>query len=315
MTQKIAHVVGIDISKDQLDVACLPVGHDQQFPNCKVGLQALVKWLGTVELNRVIFEASGRYHKGLEHALADANIPYVKVNALYARRFSQSLGRRAKTDKIDARMLAAMGTALPLDLSQPNSDVVEKLHDLVLAREALIKDRTAARNRSSTFSQAILKRQNEQRLKQIERHLKAHESECLAIIASDDELKRLFAILSSIPGVGTTTTITMLAEMPELGNMDKRQTAALAGLAPMTRESGNWKGKSFIQGGRGKLRHALYMPALVAIRYNPTLKVKYDDLIQRGKPFKVAITVIMRKLIIIANALVRDNRKWSDNIA
>ena len=315
MTKKIAHVVGIDISKDQLDVACSPTTNDQQFPNCEVGHQALVKWLGTIELNRVIFEASGRYHNGLEHALSDANIPYVKANALYARRFSQSMGRRAKTDKIDAAMLAIMGAALPLELSQPNSDVVEKLHALVLAREALIKDRTAARNRSSTLSQTILKRHNEQRLKQIERHLKALESECLAIIASDDELKRLFTIVSSIPGVGTTTAITMLAEMPELGTMDKRQTAALAGLAPMTRESGNWKGKSFIQGGRGKLRHALYMPALVAIRHNPTLKAKYEDLIQRGKPFKVAITAIMRKLITIANALIRDNRKWNEKAA
>jgi len=196
--------------------------------------------------------------------------------------------------------------------SASKSQTLEELCELVGARRTLVQDRTAAKNRQHNLQTGLLKRQTTRRLKQIEADVMAIDTECLALIKGDETLVHRYDILISIPGIGQTTAIIMLAEMPELGTMDKRQTAALAGLAPITRQSGTWKGKSFIRGGRANLRQALYMPAMVAIRFNNELKTRHDKFIAGGKPFKVAITAIMRKLIITANALLRDNRKWTN---
>ena len=179
------------------------------------------------------------------------------------------------------------------------------------ARQGLVKDRTAALNRQKTVRSAIIKRHIAQRLRQIETQLTALDTALKALIDADPELATRFAVLASIPGIGEATAIAMLIEMPELGSLDQRQAASLAGLAPVARDSGRWKGKRSIRGGRATLRQALYMPALVATRFNPDLKRKYQALIAAGKPAKVAITAIMRKLLLLANALLRDGRKWS----
>ncbi len=166
-----------------------------------------------------------------------------------------------------------------------------------------------------TLVSSVLVRLASRQLKQIEAHIKITNDECKVLIEADKVLSARHAILTSIPGISNITATTLLSEMPELGSMDKRQAASLAGLAPITRQSGTWKGKSFIRGGRANLRRALYMPALVAIRYNEELKSKYAKFIANGKAFKVAITAIMRKLITTANALLRDNRKWTNIVA
>lgn len=152
-------------------------------------------------------------------------------------------------------------------------------------------------------------------MKQIERDIASIDETCLELIAEDPDLQHRFEILRSVPGIGVNTAVILLAEMPELGTMDKRQTAALAGLAPMSRESGKWKGASTIKGGRSQVRRALYMPAMSAIRHNATLKAKYQSLIEAGKPFKVAITAIMRRILTFANGVMRDGRKWQDTIS
>jgi len=177
-----------------------------------------------------------------------------------------------------------------------------------------VKNRTAAKNRSKTLSHPLLKRQNTAQLRQIERQIVAVEREILDRIKADPDLARRFEILLSIPGVSTITAFTILIEMPELGTLDQRQAASLAGLAPITRQSGKWNGRASIRGGRANLRQALYMPALVAMRFNQDLKTKYQHLVAAGKPAKVAITAIMRKLLILANALVRDDREWIPNL-
>lgn len=184
------------------------------------------------------------------------------------------------------------------------------LGELVNARQSLIADRTALKNRSHVQRSKLIIRQNQARLTLIENQIKAIDQEAMMLVKQDAALTARFDILISIPGISTLTAIVILTEMPELGTLDQRQVASLAGLAPHPRESGAWKGTRFICGGRANLRQALYMPALVAARFNADLKAKYDALIAARKPPKVAITAIMRKLIILANALIRDQRKW-----
>lgn len=180
-----------------------------------------------------------------------------------------------------------------------------------MAREALVKDRTAARNRSKNISLALLKKLNTERLKQIERQLKAIEATIVTLIQADPELHQRFNILTSIPGVSTITAFTLIIDMPEPGALDAGQAASLAGLAPIARQSGHWTGRAFIRGGRANVRQALYMPALVALRFNPDLKAKYQKLRTAGKPAKIAITAIMRNLIVLANALITKRRNWT----
>ena len=206
-------------------------------------------------------------------------------------------------------MLARFGELLEPPHSANKSQTLEELNELVVARRALVKDRTATKNRQHNLRSPLLKHQTKQRLKQIRQQIETIDARCMELVQSDVLLSKRYNILISIPGLGALTAIIILSEIPELETMDKRQTAALAGLAPIARQSGAWKGKSFIRGGRANLRQALYMPALVAIRFNDEMAQKYKSIPEAGKPAKVAITAIMRKLIITANSLLRDDRK------
>ncbi len=305
--------IGIDISKDHLDAHRLPDGAAGQFANSKAGLTRLIRWIGVADVARVVFEPTGRYHRDLERRLGEAGYPLAKVNPRQARRFAEALGVRAKTDRADAAMLARMGAALALQPQPVKSEILHELNDLQVARRALVKDRTAAKNRAKALRLPLLKRQNAARLKRIEADLAQIDGAITAMIMAEPELGARHEILISIAGISGVTAAAMITLMPELGALDQKQAASLAGLAPVTRQSGNWRGKAFIQGGRTALREALYMPALVACRFNPDLKAKYIQLIAAGKPPKVAIVAIMRKLLILANALIRDNRKWTPN--
>lgn len=307
--------IGIDISKDHLDAHRLPDGAAKQFANSKAGLTRLIRWIGVEDVARIVFEPTGRYHRALERRLGEAGYPLAKVNPRRAKRFAEVLGVRAKTDRADAEMLARMGAALALEPRPVKPEILHDLNDLQVARRALIKDRTAAKNRAGALRLALLKRQNAARLKRIKADLSQIDDAIAAMIMAEPELKARHAILISIAGISGVTAAAMITLMPELGALEHKQAASLAGLAPVTRQSGNWRGKAFIQGGRAALREALYMPALVACRFNPDLRAKYTQLIQAGKPPKVAITAIMRKLLILANALIRDNRKWEENYA
>jgi len=304
--------IGVDISKDHLDVHCLPDGASRRFDNTPCGHRALLKWLKPkAAIARVVFEATGRYHRAFEQAAADAALPLCKVNPRQARRFAEATGKLAKTDKADAAMLARMGLALQPETRPAPGRALNELRELHIARQALIKDRTAAKNREKSLTIALLKRQNAQRLKDIERQLAALDIEIRTRLEADPALAARFKILTSIPGVADLTAYALLIGMPELGELDGKQAASLAGLAPVARQSGSWTGRSFIRGGRASVRQALYMPALVAARFNPDLKAKYDQLIAASKPAKVAITAIMRKLLVLANALLKAGRKWT----
>lgn len=311
----IEYNIGVDVSKDWLDVHRLPDGTTRRFPNTKTGLRALIAWLLKQPVARIAFEPTGPYHRALERALADAGLPLVKLNPRQARRFAEAIGKLAKTDRADAALLAKMAALLKPDVRPVPSATIAMLKELHLARTALIKDRTAANNRQKALTVPLLKRQAAQRLRHIEAQLAAVEKAIEELILEDQDLAGRLAILVSIPGISKLTAFALLIEMPELGTLTGKQAASLAGLAPVTRQSGGWTGRAFIRGGRANLRCALYMPALVAARFNPDLKSTYDKLLAAGKPAKVALTALMRRLLVLANALLRDGRKWSPIMA
>lgn len=315
MAEIIEHSAGVDISKDTLDVHIHPAGLSRRFANDARGIRSLSAWLREYPLGRIVFEPTGPYHHAFERQLGEAGLPLVKINPRQARRFAEAIGCHAKTDAVDAAMLARLGAML-LPASRPIvSKTLDELKELHLARMALIKDRVAARNRGHILRLPLLRRQAEQRLRQIEQQLTTIDAAMTEIVAGDPALAGRLDILMSIPGIGRTSALAMLVEMPELGAIENKAAASLAGLAPIARDSGRKQGKRFIHGGRAILRQALYMPALVAARFNPDLKAKYQALIHAGKPPKLALTAIMRKLLILANALLRDHRTWTPDPA
>jgi transposase len=305
--------IGVDVSKAWLDAHREPDGATHRFPNTAPGIRALTHWLAEVPVERVVFEPTGPYHRPLERALADAGLPAAKVNPWAVRRFAEATGKRAKTDRIDAGLLARLGATLAPPVRPAPEPALEALRELRLARDALIRDRTAALNRADQLRHPLLRKQNRQRLAKIERDLAAIDAEIAALVAADPAFARKSRILCSIPGVGRTTAVSLIAEMPELGTLERGPAASLAGLAPLTRESGTRRGRGTIRGGRAGLRRALYMPALAAIRFNPDLKARFESLRAASKPVKLALVAVMRKLLLLANALLRDGREWSPN--
>lgn len=309
MTTSLPQTIGIDISKATLDAHAYPSEAARQFDNTRNGHAALIKWIAQWRIERIAYEATGVYHRAFEQALAD--FPLVRINPERARRFAQAAGALAKTDRIDAAMLARMAEALKPVPRPARAHNLNQLAELANARNGLVRDRTALKNREKNLTIALLKRQTTQRLEQIARQIEAIDALAQEIVLADPELARRQEIIASISGLGIMTAAQLIATMPELGTLENKQAAALAGLAPVARQSGQWKGKSFIRGGRANVRQALYMPALVAARFNPDLKAKYKQLIAQGKPAKVAITAVMRKLVILANVLLRENRTWT----
>lgn len=315
METSLAQNVGIDICKATLDVHLHPAGSARQFTNDAKGITSLIGWLGQHDIARIVFEPTGPYHHRFERRLGEEGLPLAKVNPMQARRFAQAVGTHAKTDVIDAAMLARMGALLTPPVRPITAHAIDEMKELHIARLALVKDRTAAKNRSHACRSPLLKRHAAQRLAQIDRQIAAIDAALKARLQSEPELVARFDILVSIPGIGALTAITMLIEMPELGQLDNKQVASLAGLAPIARDSGQHRGHRHIRGGRAILRQALYMPALVATRFNADMKAKYHALVVAGKPPKVAITAVMRKLIVLANALLRANRTWTQKPA
>ena len=305
--------IGINVSKDFLDAHRLADGAARRFANDKTGRKALIKWLAAEPVKLVVFEPTGPYHRALERALADAGLPVAKVNPRQARRFAKAAGKLVKTDRADAAMLARMGEVLDMRPRPCVSQTIAELKELHLARAALVKDRTAAKNRAKAITLPLLEKQNKRRIAEIDVKIEEIDAAIEKLIKDDAQLARRFEILLSIPGVSNITAFALLIEMPELGSLEGKQAASLAGLAPVQRQSGSWKGHAYIRGGRAFLRQALYMPALVACKFNKDSRAVYQKLVQAGKPAKVAITAVMRKLVVLANALLRNDRLWAEN--
>ena len=216
------HILGVDISKANLDVHLMPTGETQQFANSTVGFRRLIAWLRERPVSRVVYEPTGPWHRDFERALGKAGLSLSRVNPLQARRFAQALGQKAKTDAIDARILAAMGRVLDLPRSRPSSQWQTELRELHAARQALTKDRTATLNRQKQARLPLLKRQCASRLRHIERQLKALEAEMAKHVKADPAQARAFEILNSIPGISVITAIAVLSELPEIGSLDPK---------------------------------------------------------------------------------------------
>lgn len=307
--------VGIDVSKAHLDAAIFPSGRTLHVPNTPKGHAQLLRWIGKADVTRVVFEATGPWHKEMERRLVEAGLPAAKANPRYARRFAEAIGKLSKTDRVDAHMLARFGALVQPKIHPIRTEIQETFAELVSACQSLMRDRTAVSNRLQTTTIDLLKRHGRHRLRQIDAQLASIADAIRELIASDPALTRRHEIIQSIPGLGACAAETLLAEMPELGMIGDGQAAALCGLAPMTRQSGTWQGKSYIRGGRATVRHALFMPALVAMRFNPDLKTFYNRLVVAGKNAKIAITAVMRKMIVLVNALLRDDRIWTEKHA
>ena len=309
--RSILRTVGIDISKDWLDAFAAPEGRASRFPNDSAGFRKLIAWIGS-GIDRIAYEPTGAFHRDFEDTLLKAGLPLYAINPFQVRSFARSIGRRAKTDAVDARMLATMASAIEeLRPTEARSEGQRELAELQQIRDALVRDRTAITNRSRNLRTPVGKRVTRQRLRQIDRQLKLIDAEIRQRIGEEKEMERRAEILTSIPGISDITAAGLIVHLPELGMLTRSGAASLAGLAPVTRESGHWKGRSFIQGGRHRVRRLLFMPALVAAQHNPDLKRKYEALLAKGKPRKVALTAVMRKLLVLANALVQQDRTWT----
>ncbi len=301
---------GIDVSKSRLDVHIEPSGERFDVANSKQGIRQLVRRLVKIGPKLIVFEATGKYHRHLHRALAQAGLACAVINPRKARHFAEALGELAKSDTIDARILALYAKLLEPEHNAPASQDIEELKELVAARRAAVDDRTALSNQIGDTGSRRLAQLMRQRLARINREISTIEQWIKAMIKADEGLTRRYKIILSMPGMGPVNAMTCLAEMPELGSCSDKQIAALAGLAPFVRQSGKWAGKRRIKGGRKPVRDGLYMAALTAIRCNPASKAFYNRLIEKGKLFKIAITAVMRKLIILANTLIRENRTW-----
>jgi len=306
----LAQTAGVDICKDRLDVHLHPHAASARFSNDAKGFRAMIAWLGGHAVERIVYEATGAYHRAFERRMAEAGFALAKVNPARARKFAEAIGAIAKTDPVDAAMLARMGALLNPRTAAPVSEHLDDMRQLLVARRALIKDLVAAQNRAQIRTLTLLKRQARERIKHVEAQLAAIDEALRERAICDPAFKARLDMLLSIPGVGETTALTLLIEMPELGRLENKCAASLAGLAPIARDSGKWKGERRIGGGRSSLRRALYMPALVAVRWNSDFKAKYKALTAAGKPKKLALTAVMRKLVILANVLLREERHW-----
>jgi transposase len=302
--------VGIDVSKDQLDVALRPSGESFAVARTVAGIDDLIERLKTSWPTMVAIEATGGFETLVAGGLAGAGLPVVVVNPAQVRSFAQALGKRAKTDPIDAMVIAHFVEATkPQQRALPDA-MTQLLAGLVARRRQIVEMIGAESQRAHRISHPRLN-------KSIARLRKAFEKELCEL---DDEIGNQVRgspawaekedLLASVPGIGPTIARSLIAELPELGTLDRRQIAALVGLAPWTRQSGQWRGRRFIGGGRASVRRMLFMGAMVAARFNPQLKLFRDKPVAAGKPKLVAIIAVARKLLTILNAILRDKTPW-----
>lgn len=307
--------VGIDVSRDRPDVAVLPGGEVFVVARDTAGIDALAARLAPLVPAAVALEATGGFETVVAATLGAAGLPVVVVDPAQVRAFGRALGQRAKTDPIDARLIAAFVAATRPAIRPLPDEATTRLADLLARRRQIIAMMVAERQRLKRFAERRLLRSIARLLEALQRELCEVDTEIGTDVRSSPTWRENEDLLAPVPGIGPTIAPTMIAELPEIGRLDRRQIAALAGLAPWTRQSGQWKGRSFIGGGRASVRAALHMGAVTAIRHNPALKAFRDRLIAAGKPKMVAIVAVARKLLTILNAIIRDRTPWQPDRA
>lgn len=302
--------VGIDVSKDRLDVAVYPGGEAFAVERNGAGLEELVVRLRQLTPTIVAIEATGGFETVAAGAVCGAGLPVAIVNPAQVRAFAKALGQRAKTDPIDAAVIARFAAAVRLEPRPLPDEATRLLSDLVTRRRQIVEMIGAERQREKRALSRHLKKSIARLVKALEKELLSVDTDIDNTVRSSPAWCQTENLLASVPGVGPIIARTLMAELPELGRLNRKQIAALAGLAPYTRQSGQWRGKSFIGGGRQTVRTVLFMGAMTARLHNPVLRAFFERLVATGKPKMVAMVAVARKLLTILNAILRDNRPW-----
>jgi len=302
--------IGIDVAKDRLDVHVRPGGEAFAVARDGEGVAALVERLKESGPQLIVLEATGGFEQVVAAGLAAAGLPVVVVNPRQIRDFARALGRLAKTDRIDAEVIALFAERVRPELRPLPDDQARELDELVTRRRQVIEMMVAEGNRARRLTSRRLQKRIARHQAVLQKELTEIERELDDTIRKSPIWRETEDLLKSVPGIGNATARTLIAELPELGSLDRRKIAALVGLAPFNRDSGTLRGRRMIAGGRAPVRAALYMAALVASRRNPVIRAFYQRLLAAGKPKKLALTACMRKLLTILNAIVRDRSPW-----
>jgi transposase len=305
---------GIDVSKDRLDVMVLPEQQRFAVRNDAAGWAELIARLRGFAIAAIGLEASGGYERGAMRALLAAGLPACQVNPFKLRQFAKASGVLAKNDPLDTRMIASFVAIMPTRPAQPRPPAIERMAEMLAVRRQLNVEKVAAENAARLLEDAMLQRLSRRRIARLAADIDMLDRHLAVITASDAALAHRYRLLTSMPGVGPVLACTLIALLPELGTMSRKQVAALVGVAPYDFDSGKFRGRRCIWGGRAPVRDVLYMAAMSASNWNPVLKAFHHRLKAAGKLPKVAIVAVMRKIITTLNAMVRDDVVWADHL-
>lgn len=302
--------VGIDVSKDWLDVHALPADERLRVPNTCQGVRQLKRWLMRFDLALVAVEATGKWHRHVQRSLAASAIPVAVVDPFRVRMFAKAQGIFAKTDRLDARVLASFAAVMTPSVRPPAPQALTELAELVTARMTAVEAQTSLKNQRAAATVKFLQRQLDRRIERGDQDIAALDAAIEKRIKADDGLARRYAILTSIPSFGFVTAVVLITCLAELGSISAKQSGMLAGLAPIADQSGTRDGARVIFGGRPRLRRVLYLAALSAARFNADMRAFYQRLRAAGKPPKAALIAVARKLVVLANTLISNDRMW-----
>lgn len=302
--------VGIDVSKSMLDIAIHETGESWSCSNDASGCAAVIPKLRQLKATRIVLEATGGFETLVSASLCAADLPVIVVNPRQVRDFAKATGQLAKTDRIDARVLAHFAAAIEPPLRPSKSDATQHLEALLARRRQIVEMLVAEKNRLANNRDHAVVKDLKNHIGWLERRLKSSDDELQRVLKASPAWRERDDLLRSTPGVGPVLSLTLLAQLPELGQLNRREIAKLVGVAPFNWDSGKWRGSRHIWGGRAAVRSPLFMATLCAIRVNPTIKSFYQRLIKAGKAPKVAITACMRKLLTILNVMVKTQTSW-----
>ena len=306
--------IGIDTSSTHLDVYVRPLSHEAQFENNTQGIKDAIKYMKTLKPSRVLIEATGRLEMNFACAAEKAKLPIVICNPMQVRQFAKATGRVAKTDRLDAQDIAHFGEALQPRLTAIKSEDIRLISDLLTVRNQALEMSTMQKNRLKRMPSSVHK-PIKNILKSIQQELKSIDKQLDKALAKIPEYQAKVDQLTSAKGVGKVLALTLISELPEPGNLNRKEIASLVGVAPMNRDSGSYEGKRYIRGGRHKVRTVLFVSMMSAIQCHPKLKPMYERMVAAGKPKKVAIVACMRKQLIILNTMVKNGTYWDENMA